>query len=101
MTDNNTKNNLSIDTINYLQGLMKISVGEDKKELFLKQISDIVSYITDITSVNIPHREYSKSANDNILREDNSVISNNHFAKSSLNTEEKLGDYYKVSQVIK
>ena len=94
-------NNLSIETIDYLQNLIKVSVPEDKKELFLKQISNILSHIQEITSIELSDIKSQKSKNDNYLRDDIAIQIQDHFAKASQNTDEKLGDYYKVSQVIK
>lgn len=94
-------NNLSIETIDYLQNLIKVSVPENKKELFLKQISHILSHIKEITSIELSEIESHKSKNDNYLRDDIAIQIDNHFAIASKNTDDKLGDYYKVSQVIK
>ncbi|MDI9354750.1 MAG: Asp-tRNA(Asn)/Glu-tRNA(Gln) amidotransferase subunit GatC [Cyanobium sp. MAG06] len=98
-------NTITVDTINYLQGLMKVSVSEDKKMLFAKQIGDILSYIQEIASVQIPSEDKKSTNpinnNDNRMREDIVIETNNHFISASKNSPEILGDYYKVSQVIK
>lgn len=95
-------NKIGVDSIKYLENLMKIQVSEDKRQQFVKELGEIVGYFDELTKIDFSQIDSILALNTNQMRSD--IIensSNTHKALSLPNASNTLGDYYKVAQVIK
>lgn len=86
--------------VKYLEGLAKIELTEDKRELYIKQIGDILEYIEDIQNISSDGFEIVYE-HKNIFREDEADLKDEHTQKAIANSPDHIGDLFKVSQVIK
>jgi aspartyl-tRNA(Asn)/glutamyl-tRNA(Gln) amidotransferase subunit C len=90
---------LKIDDVKYLEGLMRLSLSDEEREVYAKEMSDILDYVQNIESVEIDGE--TKPLNINAYREDVVKVAEEHKTKMLENVPDKLGDLVKVSQVIK
>lgn len=94
--------NINSEEVKYLENLVKVQITEDKRVVFAKEFEDIINYFEELRTVNFSDIEDIISLNKNVMREDHiSNLPNQHKILSLQNASDKLGDYYKVSQVIK
>jgi len=82
-SDNNTKEEISIKTVEYIAELAKINVDEDEKEPFTKELRDIVGFAEIISELNMD--EIDIQNNDmglkNVFRKD---IAENNFNRTEM-----------------
>lgn len=93
---------INTEDIKYLERLIKLELTEEKREQYAKEIDSILEYIKEINEIELSENkgdtEYSHN---NIFKGDDVIESVGHTEKAIQNAPEKLGNLYKVSQVIK
>lgn len=97
-----TQNKINIDTIKYLENLMKINIDDTKRQRFVIELGDIVSHFDELKDIDFDNIDQVIGFNKNTMRED--IILNtegDHKNLSLKNASDTLADYYKVAQVIK
>ena len=97
---------INIEDVKYLEGLIKIRLTDEKRKEYAKQIDDILEYIKEISNVNLNDNGFAYSdiihKHNNIFREDEILnIDTGHTQKALSNARDRVGDLYKVSQVLK
>lgn len=92
---------ITTDDIKYLEKLIKIELTDQKREQYRNEIDEILEYVKEVSSIDLPGAQTTEYSHNNIFKDDEIRISENHTEKALENAPEKLGDLYKVSQVIK
>ncbi len=95
---------MDTEVINYLEGLAKVKIDDSKRELYAKQIGDILNYIKEVQSVDTSSVEVGQ-VNDgtphDVYKGDIVLEDAGHREMALKNAPESQNGYYKVSQVIK
>ena len=75
--DNNTKEKISIKTVEYIAELAKINIGEDEKEPFTKELQDIVDFAEMISELDMDEIDIKNNDMElkNVVRKD--IVENN------------------------
>ncbi len=91
---------ITVEEVKNLERLSRINLSDAEREKYAVEMSDIMDYINEIKDLNVAESmpEYTHS---NVFRDDINVNSEGHRVKALKNAPDTLGDYYKVSQVIK
>ena len=84
----------------YLENLVKVRLDPERREKYRLEMSGILDYVTEITSIDLGEIK-SNHAHKNIFKSDEVMQDTNHTQKALANAPDKIGDLYKVSQVIK
>lgn len=91
---------ITIDEVKNLEKLSRIRLSDEKREEYLGEMNSIMSYVNEIKELNLTEEE-GEYAHNNIFRDDVARASAGHKIKALENAPDALGDYFKVSQVIK
>ena len=96
-----SKVEITADTIKYLEGLAKVKVPEGELEKYQKEISDILEYIQEIQTLDLGDYTDTREEHVNNFREDIINQDDTHMLRALDNAPDKIGNLFKVSQVIK
>lgn len=96
-----SKVEITADTIKYLEGLAKVKVPEGELPKYQKEISDILEYIQEIQTLDLGDYTDTREEHVNNFREDIINQDDTHMLRALDNAPDKIGNLYKVSQVIK
>jgi aspartyl/glutamyl-tRNA(Asn/Gln) amidotransferase C subunit len=91
---------ITTEEVKSLEKLCRIELDDNSRAKYAKEMSSIMSYIEEIKDMQINSTQLAHSSY-NRLRDDVCVIAKDHKHKALDNAPDKLGDYYKVTQVIK
>ena len=91
---------LEIEDMLYLENLVKVRLNEEQREKYRLEMSSILDYVTEITSIDLEDINPDHT-HKNIFKNDEVNQSENHTQKALANAPETVGQLYKVSQVIK
>jgi aspartyl/glutamyl-tRNA(Asn/Gln) amidotransferase C subunit len=96
-----SKVEITEDAIRYLEGLAKVKVPEGELEKYQKEISDILEYIRGIETLDLGDYADTREAHVNNFRDDIVNQDGTHILRALENAPDRIGNLYKVSQVIK
>jgi aspartyl-tRNA(Asn)/glutamyl-tRNA(Gln) amidotransferase subunit C len=96
-----SKIEITEDTIKYLEGLAKVKIPEGQVEKYQKEISDILGYIQEIQTLDLGDYTDGREVHINNFREDIINQDDTHMLRALDNAPDKIGNLFKVSQVIK
>jgi aspartyl-tRNA(Asn)/glutamyl-tRNA(Gln) amidotransferase subunit C len=88
----------------YLEGLAKVTIAEDKREQYAKEISDILAYVKEVQDVDtssVNGTVVVDGTPHDVYKGDEIVSDSKHRDKALANAPATQNGYYKVSQVIK
>lgn len=92
---------ITVEDIIYLENLAKIEVAESDLQKYQKEISDILEYVKEIQTLSLGEDDNFKEIHINNLREDMQIQDTTHIRRALQNAPDKIGNLYKVSQVIR
>lgn len=96
-----SKIEITEETIKYLEGLAKVKIPEGQVEKYQKEISDILGYIQEIQTLDLGDYTDTKESHINNFRDDVVNQDDTHILRALSNAPDKIGNLFKVSQVIK
>lgn len=96
-----SKVEITNETIKYLEGLAKVKIPEGQVEKYQKEISDILGYIQEIQTLDLGDYTDGREAHVNNFREDLVNQDETHILRALENAPDRIGNLYKVAQVIK
>lgn len=96
-----SKIEITEDTIKYLEGLAKVKIPTGELEKYQKEISDILEYIQEIQTLDLGDYADIKESHVNNFRNDVINQDDTHILRALDNAPDRIGNLYKVSQVIK
>ena len=103
MKKNNAEKTIPDETVRYVAGLARISLNEEEKKIFGKQLSQILGYIEQLGDVDtegvLPTTHVLPSMK-NVFREDVPAVSVSTEDALS-NAPDKTKDFFKVPKIIK